>query len=359
MSVVSIDRVAKRYGTVTALGGVSMTIGDGEFFGLLGPSGGGKTTLLRAIAGFIDPDEGAIAIDGKPIQDVPINRRDIGMMFQNYALFPHMTVADNVGFGLSVRHRPRDEIDARVAELLRLVRLESHGSRKPRQLSGGQQQRIALARALAPGPKVLLLDEPLGALDKKLREEMQIELKQIQRDVGITTVFVTHDQEEALTLSDRIAIMSEGRVAQIGAPRELYERPRTRFVASFLGNANFFEGRVAGREGALTRILLDDGSTLLTTDAAPEGARVTAAVRPEKIAIGAPPTATQDGLPGNHAKGRVTAEIFTGNAVTYRLDAGAGHTLSVFVQNRAAAGPATGTTLDLSWSPAHTVLVEG
>ncbi|BBE73136.1 ABC transporter ATP-binding protein [Oharaeibacter diazotrophicus] len=358
MSVVAIDRVAKRYGRVTALSDVSMTIADGEFFGLLGPSGGGKTTLLRSIAGFVDPDEGAIAIDGKPIQDVPINRRDIGMMFQNYALFPHLTVADNVGFGLSVRHRPRAEIAARVAELLRLVRLESHGERKPRQLSGGQQQRIALARALATNPKVLLLDEPLGALDKKLREEMQIELKQIQRDVGITTVFVTHDQEEALTLSDRIAIMSEGRVEQIGPPRALYERPRTRFVANFLGNANFFEGRVVGRDGALTRILLDDGSAILTTDAAAEGTRVTAAVRPEKFAVGPDAAADADGLPRNRLAGRVTAEVFTGNAVTYRLDV-AGRTVGVFVQNRAGAGPAEGDTLQLSWSPAHTVLVEG
>jgi len=357
MSVVAIDRVAKRYGRVTALSDVSMTIADGEFFGLLGPSGGGKTTLLRSIAGFVDPDEGSIAIDGRPIEDVPINRRDIGMMFQNYALFPHLSVADNVGFGLSVRGRPRAEIAARVAELLRLVRLDSHGERKPRQLSGGQQQRIALARALAIDPKVLLLDEPLGALDKKLREEMQIELKQIQRDVGITTVFVTHDQEEALTLSDRIAIMSEGRVEQIGAPRALYERPRTRFVASFLGNANFFEGRVAGRDGALTRILLDDGTAILTTDTAAEGARVTAAVRPEKFTVGAAGT-DADGLPANRLAGRVVAEVFTGNAVTYRLDAG-GRTLSVFVQNRAGVGPAEGDTLPLSWSPAHTVLVEG
>ena len=356
MSVVGIDRVTKRYGKVTALANVSMTIGDGEFFGLLGPSGGGKTTLLRSIAGFIDPDEGEISIDGQPMQDTPINKREIGMMFQNYALFPHMSVTDNVGFGLSVRHAPKAAITARVAELLRLVRLEGYGDRKPRQMSGGQQQRIALARALAPNPRVLLLDEPLGALDKKLREEMQIELKQIQRDVGITTVFVTHDQEEALTLSDRIAILNEGRVVQIGPPREIYERPGTRFAASFLGTANFFEGTVSGRADGLTRIELSDGRAIFTRDEARTGARVTAAVRPEKLTAGLPAPAS-GGAPVNRIEARVKAEIYAGNSVTYKLD-DRGTILTAFVQNRGAASFGQGEVVSLAWDPAHTILVE-
>ena len=246
MSVVEIDRVEKHYGPVAALAGVSLTFADGEFFGLLGPSGSGKTTLLRAIAGFVEPDAGEIRLDGRDIGHTPVHKREIGMVFQNYALFPHMSVFDNVAFGLSVRGQPTADIKRRVGEMLALVRLSGMEKRTPRQLSGGQQQRIALARALVTRPRLLLLDEPLGALDKRLRQQMQIELKQIQREVGITTIFVTHDQEEALTLSDRIAIFDEGKVVQAGSPHEVYERPATAFAANFLGDANFFEGRVVG-----------------------------------------------------------------------------------------------------------------
>ena len=245
MSVVEIDRVEKHYGPVAALAGVSLTFADGEFFGLLGPSGSGKTTLLRAIAGFVEPDAGEIRLDGRDIGHTPVHKREIGMVFQNYALFPHMSIFDNVAFGLSVRGQPTADIKRRVGEMLALVRLSGMEKRTPRQLSGGQQQRIALARALVTRPRLLLLDEPLGALDKRLRQQMQIELKQIQREVGITTVFVTHDQEEALTLSDRIAIFDEGKVVQAGSPHEVYERPATAFAANFLGDANFFEGKVA------------------------------------------------------------------------------------------------------------------
>jgi ABC-type Fe3+/spermidine/putrescine transport system ATPase subunit len=276
-------------------------------------------------------------------------------MFQNYALFPHMTVADNVGFGLSVRHQPKARIAERVAELLRLVRLETYGGRKPRQMSGGQQQRIALARALAPNPRVLLLDEPLGALDKKLREEMQIELKQIQRDVGITTVFVTHDQEEALTLSDRIAIMNEGAVVQIGAPRDIYERPKTAFAASFLGTANFFEGSVAGRADGLTRVDIGQGLAVLTRDEPPAGSRVRLAVRPEKFTLVPGPVAGADRL--NRIEGTVANEIFAGNSVTYKVDA-AGRLLTVFVQNRMTESLGPGSAVTLTWDPAHTIVLE-
>ncbi|PSJ63445.1 ABC transporter ATP-binding protein [Kumtagia ephedrae] len=355
MSAVGISNVAKYYGKVAALDDVSMTVQDGEFFGLLGPSGGGKTTLLRAIAGFVEPDRGEITIAGKAVSNIPINKRDIGMMFQNYALFPHLTVAENIGFGLSVRHRPKAEIAERVRQLLELVRLSGFEGRKPKQMSGGQQQRIALARALSTNPKVLLLDEPLGALDKKLREEMQFELKQIQRDVGITTVFVTHDQEEALTLSDRIAIMNGGRVEQIGAPRDIYERPRTAFAASFLGTANFFEGVVSGRGDGVTRIELPDGQAIFTTDEAPAGARVTAAVRPEKLLAGPVGAQGQEGRT-NTIQGRVMAEVFAGNSVTYKVDAG-NKPVTVFVQNRTDERFGPDQTIALTWAPYHTILV--
>ena len=355
MSTVGIDNVAKYYGKVVALENISMTIQDGEFFGLLGPSGGGKTTLLRSIAGFIQPDKGEITIAGKEVSNIPINKRDIGMMFQNYALFPHLTVAENIGFGLSVRRRSKAEITEQVRHLLQLVRLPGFEDRKPKQMSGGQQQRIALARALSTNPKVLLLDEPLGALDKKLREEMQFELKQIQRDVGITTVFVTHDQEEALTLSDRIAIMNGGNVEQIGTPREIYERPRTAFAASFLGAANFFEGVVAGRGGGLTRVILADGQSIFTSDQAPEGASVILAVRPEKFLAGS----VADSKPAealNVIQGTVTAEVFTGNSVTYKVDA-AGKPLMIYVQNRTGERLEPHQPIVLTWRADHTTLV--
>ena len=249
MSRVEVIGAEKRYGAVAALDNVSLAFEDGEFFGLLGPSGSGKTTLLRAIAGFIELEAGEVLIDGDDIARVPVHKRDIGMVFQNYALFPHMTEFDNVAFGLSVRKAPLAEIKQRVEAILDLVRLSGLSARKPKQLSGGQQQREALARALVTRPKVLLLDAPLGALDKHLREEMQVELRRIQREVGITTIFVTHDQEEAMTLSDRIAILNQGKIVQLGAPLEVYERPLNRFAAGFLGVANFLEGRVAAVTG--------------------------------------------------------------------------------------------------------------
>ena len=246
MSVVEIREVTRRFGEILALDDVTLRIEEGELFALLGPSGSGKTTLLRAIAGFVDPDAGTISIDGDPMHHLPVHRRDIGMVFQHYALFPHMSVFDNVAFGLTVRHLTRSRIAAQVREMLALVQLEGFESRRPGQLSGGQQQRVALARALITRPRVLLLDEPLGALDKRLRRQMQVELRQIQREVGITTVFVTHDQEEALTLSDRIAILDAGRLIQSGPPQAVYERPKTVFAADFLGDANFFTGTVRG-----------------------------------------------------------------------------------------------------------------
>jgi spermidine/putrescine transport system ATP-binding protein len=265
---------------VRALDDVSIKINKGEFFTLLGPSGCGKTTLLRLIAGFEMPTSGTILLEGADITYLPPNKRPVNTVFQSYALFPHLTVAQNIGFGLEMQGRPRAEVKATVDRMLALVKLEPMANRKTSQLSGGQQQRVALARALAPAPKVLLLDEPLSALDLKLRKEMQIELKRLQTETGITFIFVTHDQEEALTMSDRIGVMSAGKVQQIGTPREIYTRPVNRFVASFIGETNFLPAR---REGNALR--LGDGHLVELPAGVAEGRAVTVTVRPEQVRL--------------------------------------------------------------------------
>ncbi len=242
MAEVRVEGLTKAYGATRALDAVSLTFPDGGFFGLLGPSGSGKTTLLRAVAGFVTPDAGRVFIGDQPVEDVPVEAREIGMVFQSYALFPNMTVAENVAFGLEVRKIRGTERDRQVAEVLELVQLSGMAGRKPHQLSGGQRQRVAMARAIVTRPRVLLLDEPLSALDKALRVEMQVELKRIQREVGITTIFVTHDQEEALVLSDRIGILKDGKLVREGPPREVYNDPGTAFAARFLGDANLVKG---------------------------------------------------------------------------------------------------------------------
>ena len=349
MSRVTVTEVSKHYGATPALDGVSLAFADGELFGLLGPSGSGKTTLLRMIAGFIAPDSGSIAFDGERVDDVPVHRRGIGMVFQSYALFPHMTVDDNIAFGLDVRGTPKADIAARVAELLEVVRLSGYGARKPRELSGGQQQRVALARALAPNPKVLLLDEPLGALDRRLRQEMQVELKEIQRKIGITTIFVTHDQEEALTLSDRIAIIDKGKLVQVGPPREVYERPATLFAAGFLGDANVFRGAPVA-----LGVALEDGTVIRTNG----GATPTAVVRPEKLTVStAGGTPVPSGM--NHLEGDVVQAIFSGASVTYRIRTTAlGETpLLAFLQNRTGQVFANGERVSATWPEADTVAV--
>jgi spermidine/putrescine ABC transporter ATP-binding subunit len=353
MSTVAVTDAVKKYDAVAALDGVTVTFRDGELFGLLGPSGSGKTTLLRAIAGFVTLDRGQVLIDGQDVGGVPVHARNIGMMFQNYALFPHMSVAENVAFGLEVRGRPRGEVAQRVKDALAMVRLGGLEQRKPKQLSGGQQQRVALARALVTRPKVLLLDEPLGALDKHLRQEMQVELRRIQRQVGITTIFVTHDQEEALTLSDRIAIFDSGRIVQEGAPMAVYERPVTKFAAGFLGEANFLQGRVTAIEpGGLARIALEIGGEASCRLAGGQaGQTVLLALRPEKIMLGA------GGQPGvNALRGNVLDVVFSGNSTTYRVAVG-NQLMIVFRQNLADGTVAPGADTVLSWSPEHLVQV--
>jgi spermidine/putrescine ABC transporter ATP-binding subunit len=353
MSEVEVIGAQKRYGALAALDDVSLKFVDGEFFGLLGPSGSGKTTLLRAIAGFIELDGGQILLDGEDIGPIAVHRRDIGMVFQNYALFPHMTVFDNVAFGLSVRKLPADEIKRRVDEILGLVRLGGLQERKPKQLSGGQQQRVALARALVTRPKVLLLDEPLGALDKHLREEMQVELRRIQREVGITTIFVTHDQEEAMTLSDRIAIMNQGKIEQLGAPLEVYEHPRNRFAAGFLGVANFLEGRVAAVSGNEARIDLGlGGQAVAPAGGYRQGEAALLAVRPEKITV-----VSGHGEAGmNRLVGTVLSAIFSGSSTTYRVQV-ADQIIAVFQQNSVPTRFQPDDKVTLHWSPEHNVPV--
>ena len=304
MAMVRVERLVKTYGAARALDDVTLEFPDGGFFGLLGPSGSGKTTLLRAIAGFVLPETGRVFIDDEPVENVPVEKRGIGMVFQNYALFPNMTVAENVAFGLAVRKVTEAEKKRRVAEALELVQLAAFGARKPHQLSGGQRQRVAMARAIVTQPRVLLLDEPLSALDKALRVDMQIELKRIQREIGITTIFVTHDQEEALTLSDRIGILKDGRLIRHGPPREVYDDPQDSFTATFLGDARIFSGTVEA--GGLR---LADG-TLVPGVRAP-----TIAVRPENLHL----SVAEPALPCR-LQARLGQKIFGGALGTCLLD---------------------------------------
>jgi putative spermidine/putrescine transport system ATP-binding protein len=318
-AAVRFDAVTKRFGAVVALNEVSLAIRPGEFMTLLGPSGCGKTTLLKLAAGFLGPDAGSIAIGGRCVNDVPAYQRGIGMMFQNYALFPHMSVADNIAYGLKARLVPRQQCRRRVAEALALVKLDGMADRKPRQLSGGQQQRVALARALVINPALLLLDEPFSALDKSLRGSMQMELREIQRKLGLTTIFVTHDQGEALSLSDRMAVMAEGRIRQLGTPVEIYRRPRDRFVAAFVGDTNELRGRLIGfaANDALVAVgtagVKVPGDTLAGIAAS---ADVDLFVRPEQLRIVPPGDACA-------LSGQVVAQVYQGGHVDLQIDCAA------------------------------------
>jgi len=311
---VALRGLVKRYGATTALGGVSLDVAPGEFFTLLGPSGCGKTTTLRTVAGFVTPDAGDVLIRGACINDVPPHERRVGLVFQSYALFPHRTVRQNVAFGLRMRRVGRQDIERLVADALALVQLPDAGGRYPRQLSGGEQQRIALARALVTRPAVLLLDEPLGALDKNLRDSMKLELKRLQRDVGVTTIYVTHDQEEALTMSDRLAVMRSGRLEQVGTPRDIYETPATVFVAGFIGSTNLLAGKSRGG-GAVECA----GRTIATAAGAlAPGAEVTIAIRPERIRLGG------ESHLDNDVAATVAHVVYEGQTVRYVLAADGG-----------------------------------
>ncbi|HMM62629.1 MAG TPA: ABC transporter ATP-binding protein [Mesorhizobium sp.] len=351
MAEVQVRNVTRSFGATKALDDISIDFPDGGFYALLGPSGSGKTTLLRQIAGFDFPDAGRIVIGGEGVERVPVEKRRIGMVFQNYALFPNMSVADNVAFGLSVRGEARAAIAAQVQQALDLVQLGKLGSRRPHQLSGGQRQRVALARAIVTRPRVLLLDEPLSALDKALRVDMQVELKRIQREVGITTVFVTHDQEEALTMADRIGILRDGRLVQEGPPEEIYDRPRSEFAATFLGDANILRGEATG-----TGLRLADGTTIIAAAGpqVPAGGSASCAVRPERIQIVAAGAAPD--LAGNTLRGRVSKRIFAGNSSTYFVER-AGQTIKVLVRNDGSGRLAEGQDVVLRWSPQSTVPV--
>jgi putrescine transport system ATP-binding protein len=329
MPLLRIDGVAKRFGAVRAVDRLSLDITRGEFFALLGPSGCGKTTLLRMLAGFETPDEGAILLDGNDIAQVLPHQRPVNMMFQNYALFPHLSVRDNIAFGLKRARMPRAEIATRVAEMVALVRLEGLEKRKPDQLSGGQRQRVALARSLARRPEILLLDEPLAALDKKLRESTQVELMELQRRLGMTFIIVTHDQEEAMTMADRIGVMDKGRLEQVATPRKLYEAPNSRWVAEFVGDINMLQGEVApGAAGRLAIATKDAGTIVAAAPLDPvKQALVFVAIRPEKIKLSrrGPASDTAGAHTINRLEGIVIEVSYLGGFTTYkvRLDSGA------------------------------------
>jgi spermidine/putrescine transport system ATP-binding protein len=358
---VRLERVSKLFGDVAAVDDLSLDIAEGEFFSLLGPSGCGKTTTLRMIGGFEEPSSGTVYLGGRDVTDLPPYRRDVNTVFQSYALFPHLDVYENVAFGLHRKKVDKKDIADRVREVMNLVDLMGFERRKPSQMSGGQQQRVALARALVNKPKVLLLDEPLGALDLKLRKQMQLELKRIQQEVGITFIYVTHDQEEAMTMSDRFAVMRHGKIEQIGAPEEVYESPATEFVAGFLGASNLLNGDLRETVNGLTSIKLDTGEVVQAkTDRIERdlGPSVRVGVRPEKITI-----MPDDGNPGsnrNSITGLLRMSTYIGVNYQFKVDGPDGTELTVYVQNLGAAGsqPSPGQQVRLEWLPEHTFVVE-
>jgi len=346
-----LQDISKSFGTVQALRPLNLAIPEGELLAVLGPSGCGKTTTLRIVAGFEAADTGVVRIAGRDMTRLPPNKRDLGMVFQNYSLFPHMTVAENVGFGLRMRGHSAAAREERVRSMLDVVRLAGFGDRGIHQLSGGQQQRIALARALAPGPRVLLLDEPLGALDKNLREGMQFELRQIQRELGITSILVTHDQEEALTMSDRVAVMSQGVIVQQGAPTEVYDTPRTRFVAEFLGTANVFAGTVLEASDPGWAVALDGGGQGVTRAVGhcSPGQRVLLAVRPERLRIGP--------VVPHAVRAEVHDVVFRGATFAYELRRSS-HASPVFAYTQERAPVAAGEMVGLGWEPGSAVVLD-
>jgi spermidine/putrescine ABC transporter ATP-binding subunit len=356
---VKLDGVSKRYGDQWAVCQVSLRIGRGEFFTFLGPSGCGKTTLLRMIAGFVSPDEGVVYLDGQPVNAVPPWRRNVGMVFQNYALWPHMNVFDNVAFGLRERKEPWKNIERRVANALKQVDLEGTERRRPSQLSGGQQQRVALARTLVIEPRVLLLDEPLSNLDAKLRVEMRIELLKLQRDLGLTTIYVTHDQEEALAMSTRIAVMKSGKVVQEGNPREIYETPADEFVATFVGQANLFSGKVTQCAGRIMDVDAGDGLIIRVTSPSTlpkPGEAVLFTIRPEALEIREPGAVSRE---FNHIDGEVVASVYRGALVEYEILTGSRTLKANVVNPKGKPAFQRGERVSVRFAPEDMILVPG
>ncbi len=352
--------VVKKFGEAVAVDHIDLEVRDGEFFSLLGPSGCGKTTTLRMIGGFEEPTSGLIELQGQDVTWLPPYKRNVNTVFQNYALFPHLSIFENVAFGLRRKGVKGDEVKSRVTEMLALVELSGFEARKPTQISGGQAQRVALARALINKPAVLLLDEPLGALDLKLRKQMQVELKRIQQEVGITFIYVTHDQEEAMTMSDRIAVMNNGRYEQMGDPESLYERPRTRFVAGFLGISNLLRGRIDGTAEGYTVAMLEGETRLrIPKDLAGGDEEIEVGVRPEKIRLYKTGADAPAGL--NRLDGTIVDASYLGVSTSYLVEARSGARLTVYEQNaeRTVHGSLhrPGETVQLAWSPDHTFVV--
>ncbi len=358
---ISLRGVTKRFGEHAAVEDLSLEIPRGGFFALLGPSGCGKTTTLRMIGGFEEPSAGTIELGGVDVTNVPAHKRDVNTVFQSYALFPHLSVEKNIAFGLERKKVPRDEIRTRVGEVIELVDLGGLEKRRPAQMSGGQQQRVALARALVNRPRALLLDEPLGALDLRLRKQLQIELSRIQRDVGITFVHVTHDQEEAMSMADAIAVMKDGRIDQLGTAEELYDSPRTAFVANFLGSSNLLDATVVSRDGEFAELVADGTRVLAPARRLAElDGPVRVGVRPEKLILrAADAPAPQTARARNELAGVVTDASFLGVSTQYVIRTDAGHELSIFAQNQGHAfetlGP--GRRVVAEWDPDHTFVV--
>jgi len=361
-----IEHITRRFGDFTAVDDVTLDVHRGEIFCLLGGSGSGKTTLLRMLAGFETPTAGSILLDGRDMSKVPPYERPVNMMFQSYALFPHMSVEKNVAFGLEQERLTRQEIRRRVGEILEIVKMGSYGARRPHQLSGGQRQRIALARALVKRPKLLLLDEPLAALDRKLREHTQFELLNIQQQLGVTFIVVTHDQEEAMTLSSRMGVMNHGRIEQVGTPTDIYESPATRFIADFIGSVNLFEGRVLEAAGGRLRIRCEELDGIIGAErdvGCAAAATVWAALRPEKISLSRTPPgpgAPGNGAPENLARGRVRQIAYMGDASVYLVQLDSGRTVRVTLPNvtrDAQSRIGQDETVYLHWHPASPVIL--
>jgi spermidine/putrescine ABC transporter ATP-binding subunit len=352
---VELIEVTRRFGEVVAVRGVSLGVAPGEFLTLLGPSGCGKTTTLNMIAGFLRPDDGQILLGGRRVEHLPPCRRDTAMVFQQYALFPHLTVAENVAFGLEMRKVPKSEIARRVTRVLEIVRLPGLGDRRPSQLSGGQQQRVALARAIVTEPTVLLLDEPLSNLDLKLRESLRLEIKSIQREVGITAIYVTHDQGEALVMSDRIAVMNQGIIEQIGPPAEIYEQPLTSFVAEFIGSSNFLRGCITASEDGTACFALRDG-TRVRARRRPDGptdGEVLVMIRPEHLLLG-----PGDGA-ANELRASIKEVVYLGSSIRYVAELASGERVTVEEQNRPGAARASvGDSILLHVAPQHCLVLE-